>query len=146
MRFWIAWGAIWRPFSIKSEKWHPKEHLKIDAEKVSKIDAKRLQNDAKIDAKINDYSCFSKKAKIEKLLVFQIENLVLGMQKARNRRFRNRTDFSTILASSLASFWEPFPSEIHPKTIQKSMRFSTPSKNDFLAPFGRPGVPKSRRI
>ena len=26
------------------------------------------------------------------------------------------------------------------------MRFSTPSKNDFLAPFGRPGVPKSRRI
>ena len=26
------------------------------------------------------------------------------------------------------------------------MRFSTPSKNDFLAPFGRPVVPKSRRI
>ena len=26
------------------------------------------------------------------------------------------------------------------------MRFLTPSKNDFLAPFGRPGVPKSRRI
>ena len=59
---------------------------------------------------------------------------------------RNRIEISMILTSILASFWEPFILEIHQKTIQKSMRFSTPSKNDFLAPFGRPVVPKSRRI
>ena len=29
--------------------------------KKSKIDAKRLQNDAKMDAKINDFSCFFEK-------------------------------------------------------------------------------------
>ena len=48
-------------FHQKSKKWHPKRHPKIDAEKVSKIDAKRLQNDAKMDAKINEFSYFSEK-------------------------------------------------------------------------------------
>ena len=48
-------GAI---FYQKSKKWHPKRHPKIDAEKVSKIDAKRVQNDAKIDAEIIDFSYF----------------------------------------------------------------------------------------
>ena len=36
-------------------------HAKIDAEKVSKIDAKRVQNEAKIDAEIIDFSYFFEK-------------------------------------------------------------------------------------
>ena len=51
-------GAI---FDKKSKKWHPKRHPKIDAEKVSKNDEKRLQNDAKMDARIYDFSCFFEK-------------------------------------------------------------------------------------
>ena len=35
-------GAILGPFfDQKSKKWHPKKHVKIDAEKVSKNNAKR---------------------------------------------------------------------------------------------------------
>ena len=45
-------GAI---FGQKLEKRYPKKHQKIDTEKVLKIDAKRLQNEAKMDAKINDF-------------------------------------------------------------------------------------------
>ena len=48
-------------FPSKIKKWHPKRHPKIDAEKVSKIDAKRLQNDAKMDAKMIDFSYFFEK-------------------------------------------------------------------------------------
>ena len=51
-------GAI---FDEKPNKWHPKRHPKIDAEKVSKNDAKRIQNDAKMDAEIYDFSCFFEK-------------------------------------------------------------------------------------
>ncbi len=48
-------GPFQEPFSIKHrtngiQKIHPKN----DAEKVSKIDAKKLQNYAKIDAKVTD--------------------------------------------------------------------------------------------
>ncbi len=35
--------------------------LKIDAGKASKIYAKRVQNDAKMDAEINEFSCFFEK-------------------------------------------------------------------------------------
>ena len=38
-----------------------KRHPKIYAGKVSKIDAKRLQNDAKMDAKIDEFSYFFEK-------------------------------------------------------------------------------------
>ena len=48
-------GAI---FGQKSKKLHPKWHQKIDAEKVSKNDAKGSQNDAKMDAKNDDFSIF----------------------------------------------------------------------------------------
>ena len=48
-------------FDQKSKKWHPKRFPKIDAEKVSKNDEKRLQNDAKMDAIIYDFSCFFEK-------------------------------------------------------------------------------------
>ena len=48
-------------FHQKPKKWHPQSHPKIDAEKVTKSDAKRLQNDDKIDAKINDVSYFFEK-------------------------------------------------------------------------------------
>ena len=48
-------------FDQKSKKWHPKMHAKTDAEKVSKIDAKRVQNEAKIDAEIIDFSYFFEK-------------------------------------------------------------------------------------
>ena len=44
-------------------------HAKIDAEKVSKIDPKRVQNKAKIDAKIIDFSCFFKKGEICKIML-----------------------------------------------------------------------------
>ena len=40
------------PSTIK--KIHPKRHPKIDAENVSKNDAKRLQNDTRMDAQIDD--------------------------------------------------------------------------------------------
>ena len=42
-------------FDHKSKKRHPKMHAKIDAEKVLKNDEKSIQNDAKMDAKINDF-------------------------------------------------------------------------------------------
>ena len=42
-------------FDQKSKKWHPKKHAKIDAEKVSKNHEKSIKNDAKMDAKINDF-------------------------------------------------------------------------------------------
>ncbi len=58
-------GCFWIPigdhFRLKVEKTVSKKLLKIDAEKVEKLDAKRLQNDAKIDAKINGFSYFSEK-------------------------------------------------------------------------------------
>ena len=57
MRFWSVLGWPWTPnlmisyengsrfgdhFRPKNEKWHPKRHAKIDAEKVSKMYTKRL--------------------------------------------------------------------------------------------------------
>ena len=48
-------------FDQKSKKLYPKSHPKIDTEKVSKNDAKRFQNDAKMDAEIYDFSCFFEK-------------------------------------------------------------------------------------
>ena len=51
-------GAI---FDQKSKKWHPKSHPKINAEKESKNYAKRLQNEAKMDAEIHDFSYFFEK-------------------------------------------------------------------------------------
>ena len=39
-------------------------HAKIDAKKVQKNDAKRDQNEAKIDAKIIEFSCFFEKGEI----------------------------------------------------------------------------------
>ena len=48
-------GTLGAIFDQKSKKWHPKRHLKIDAEKVSKNHEKSIQNDAKMDAKINDF-------------------------------------------------------------------------------------------
>ena len=48
----VHFGTI---FAQKSKKWHPKRHPKIDAEKVSKNHEKSIQNDAKMDAKINDF-------------------------------------------------------------------------------------------
>ena len=71
LRFWIVFGWPWGGtkggypqksgshlatiFDQKSKKWHPKRHPKIDAEKVSKNHEKSIQNDAKMDAKINDF-------------------------------------------------------------------------------------------
>ena len=57
-------------FPSKIEKWHPKKHPKIDAEKVSEIDAKRLQNEAKMESKINDFSYFFEKANMHETIVF----------------------------------------------------------------------------
>ena len=73
MRFWSDFGRqmvrgliLSGPFSAtifdqKSKKCHPKNHAKIDAEKVLKIDAKRVQNEAEIDDEIIDFSCFFEK-------------------------------------------------------------------------------------
>ena len=36
-------------------------HAKIDAKKVSKIDAKMIKNEAKMDVEIIDFSCFFEK-------------------------------------------------------------------------------------
>ena len=73
MRFWSVFGSFFEActnldgprlatiFGQKSKKCHPKKHAKIDAEKVSKNDAKRVQNEAKIDTEIIDFSCFFEK-------------------------------------------------------------------------------------
>ena len=52
------WEAI---FNQIFKKWHPKRHPKIDAEKALDNYAKRLQNDAKIDAEIFDFESISEK-------------------------------------------------------------------------------------
>ena len=54
-RFWAALGTK----RMTASKFcrtllDPKKYQKIDAEKVLKIDAKRAENEAKIDTKIND--------------------------------------------------------------------------------------------
>ena len=36
------WSQFWDIFGPKSKKGHPKRHPKVDAEKVSNLDAKRL--------------------------------------------------------------------------------------------------------
>ena len=48
-------------FPSKNEKMRPKRLPKIDTERVSKIDAKSLQNDVKMDAKMIDFSYFFEK-------------------------------------------------------------------------------------
>ena len=45
-------------FPSKIKKWHPKNHLKIDAEEVSKNDAKWTKNEAKMEPKIDDFQVF----------------------------------------------------------------------------------------
>ena len=47
--------------ALCKKKRHPKKHQQIDAEKASTIDAKRLENYAKMDAEINDFSYFFEK-------------------------------------------------------------------------------------
>ena len=49
--------------------------------KVSKNEANRFQNDAKMDAEINDFHVFLQKAKSHEMFCFSIWNVVLGMQK-----------------------------------------------------------------
>ena len=49
------WEPVGSHFRSKFEKMHPKKHPKINAEKVMKIDAKRIENEAKIDTKICDF-------------------------------------------------------------------------------------------
>ena len=62
LNFWSPFGAILGAIFYKtSKKWHPKVHPKIDAEKVLKNDAKRIQNEAKIDAEIIVFSYFFEK-------------------------------------------------------------------------------------
>ena len=57
----IKMGVVGDHFPSKVEKWHPERPPKIDAEKVSNNNAKRLQNDAKMDGQIYDCSCFFEK-------------------------------------------------------------------------------------
>ena len=71
-RFWVAFGrqkgasSKMKPsnlatiFGQKSKKWHPKRHQKIDAEKVSKNDAKMRPKSMQ---KTMIFHTFSKKAK-----------------------------------------------------------------------------------
>ena len=49
-----------------------KRHPKIDAEKVLKKNEQKLQNDAKMDANIFDFSAFSKKVKMLETICFTI--------------------------------------------------------------------------
>ena len=53
-------GAI---FNSKSRKLHPTKRVKIDAEKVSKMNAKTSQNYAKMDTEIIDFSNVFEKGK-----------------------------------------------------------------------------------
>ena len=75
MRFWSIFGRPWSAKRHKTKqsdisftivlatilkkqigKWHPPKRQQIDTDKVPNNDAKRLQNDTKVDAKINDCS------------------------------------------------------------------------------------------
>ena len=54
-------------------------HAKIDANKVQKNYAERVQNEAKIDAKIIDFACFYEKGEIcEIMLPLQREHDFTG--------------------------------------------------------------------
>ena len=75
------WTLLVTIFHQKSKKWHPKRHPKIDAEKVSKIYAKRLQNDAKMDAKIDDFSYFFEKGENARNYLFYNRKRGSGHQK-----------------------------------------------------------------
>ena len=62
-------GSILGSFSVKNrKKWYPKRHRKIDAEKVSKNDAKMTLNEAKMHLKFMFFSLFRKRRKCTKPL------------------------------------------------------------------------------
>ena len=65
----LDWASLATIFHQKSIKWQSKKHPKIDAEKVMKIDAKSFENEAKIDAKINDFHAVSKRAEMHEIIV-----------------------------------------------------------------------------
>ena len=101
-RFWAAFGRevlsgrdafgshLDAIFAQKSKKWHPKKHPKIDAEKVSKIDAKRLQNDAKMDAKMIDFSYFFEKGENAPDPLFSHMKRGSGLSKTPKNLNKNR--------------------------------------------------------
>ena len=62
---------ILEPFLVqKSKKRHPKKHQKIDAEKVSKNDAKRWPKWCKNGCQNHDFSIFLRRADFSKIVVF----------------------------------------------------------------------------
>ena len=63
-------------------------HAKKGCRKGSEKYAKRLQNDAKMDAEINDFHTFSKKAKTLETICFIIENVVPGIKKCMNNLYK----------------------------------------------------------
>ena len=66
-----------------------------------------------------------------------------SLQKTRNRRFWNRIEISTILASILASFWHPFPPKIHQKSIPKLRSKKRSQKIKKNEPLDAPGCLKA---
>ena len=82
-------------------------HAKIDAEKVSKIDPKRLQNKAKIDAKIIDFSCFFEKAEIcEIMLPLQREHDFTGSGHLKYMKSRYKMYTKSMLEKAMQKTWK----------------------------------------
>ena len=65
-------------------------HAKTDAKKVSKIDAKRIQNEAKIDAEIIDFSYFFEKGENAPDPVFSYIIRGSGYLKLHQKPIQNR--------------------------------------------------------
>ena len=111
----VPFGDHFQPKIEKSKKWHPESHPKIDAEKVLKNDAKRLQNEAKMDAKIYDFSYFFEKGENARNYLFYNRKRGSGHRKTHQKsiRFRSKIDARNRHAKSMendakrAPKWEP---------------------------------------
>ena len=138
MRFWTvlgrqmvrgrdAFGSLLATiFDQKSKKCHPKRHPKIDAEKVSKNDEKSIQNNAKMDAKINDFWYLFEKG--EKPRNSLKTNRFLGFRHAKRYQKSIQIDAKSMQEKGMQKVWKMMPKCIQNGSQKPSKIWKIPEK------------------
>ena len=94
----------------KSKKKHPKRHTKFNPEKVLKFYEKSSQNDAKIDAKMNDFpNFFKKEEKYEIKLPLEREHDCTGLGHLKMYEKSIQTTYKFHVRKSVAKSMEMMP-------------------------------------
>ena len=124
----VRWKhRFWRPFSIKNEKRHPKKHLKIDAEKILKMYAKRFpkwcQNGHQ---KHWFFILFRKRRKRSRPFVFPHNSwfwaLKMRVKSIRNQHKNRRRAKSKENGTKMEPKWEPKSMQNLKKAWKKACR------------------------